>query len=89
MLLAIGEFAMNCFSHDWMPLPDKNALGYSFWIEVVAVVLALISVVTAICAVVFKGIGSHTPKELHIAEDMMMGMDTTRYWVDGINMLMV
>jgi len=74
MLITVAEFSMNAFSHDWMPMPEKNALGYSFWLEVASCILLLICVVMGILAVIIKMVANRTPKPANVADDMMMGI---------------
>lgn len=66
---------MNAFNYGWMPMPYKNDLGFSYWLEVVTCVLLVMSVMGCVVAFVFKMLHMYHPREKNAADDMMMGQN--------------
>ena len=73
MLFTLGEFYMNSFNYGWMPMPYKNHLGYSYWLEVTSSILLIVSVMGCVVAFVFKMLHMYNPHEKDAADDMMLG----------------
>ena len=72
-LVTLGQFYMNSFNYGWMPMPYKNHLGYSYWLEVTACVFLMLSLMGCVVAFVFKMLHMYNPHEKEGADDMMMG----------------
>lgn len=73
-LVVLARFYLNAFNPSWMPIPDKNHLGYSYWLEVAATALILLSFLIMVTASAFKALQASVTKEPHFSEDMMLGM---------------
>ena len=56
-----------------MPLPERNSFGYSFWLEVCVDMLLGYTFFATLLAFVFKTLRLSNPKDMRVAEDMMLG----------------
>lgn len=72
-LVTLGQFYMNSFNYGWMPMPYKNHLGYSYWLEVVTCIMLMMALMGCVVSFVFKMLHMYHPHEKHGADDMMMG----------------
>lgn len=73
-LVVLARFYLNAFNPSWMPVADKNHLGYSYWLEMATAVLILLSFVAMVIAAAFKALRASVTKDPHFSEDMMMEM---------------
>ena len=69
----LALFYSYAFKYDyWMPLPEKNHLGFSYWCEAVTACLLSIAFVCTLSAAVTKILRAVTDKTPDFAEDMAM-----------------
>ena len=61
------------FERDWMPMPEKNAFGWSFWLEFTAAILMTVGFVCTIYAGILKTFWLHGDIDPRYSEDMMRG----------------
>lgn len=61
------------FQLGWMPIPDKNSFGYSFWLDFTGTLLMIFAFLAAIMAAIFSLIVKHSHKDARYSEDMMYG----------------
>lgn len=73
-LVVLARFYLNAFNPSWMPVADKNRLGYSYWLEMVATILILLSFIAMVIAAAFKALRASITKEPRFSADMMLGM---------------
>ena len=67
-------FSYHAFQYGWMPMPEKNSFGYSFWLDICATILLFLASFGLLMAAVFKTLLWHRPKlDPGLAEDMMLG----------------
>lgn len=72
-LVILARFYMNSYRRDWMPMPERNHFGYSFWLELTTATMLFTSFVMTLIAAVCKILDISTEKETAYAEDMMLG----------------
>lgn len=53
-IVAVCVFYTNAYRRDWMPMPYKNHLDYSFWLEVSCACLLMLSFLGCLFAAIFK-----------------------------------
>ena len=54
-------------------MPEKNGLGWSYWLGLTAIILAGISAICTTIAAIFKTMRIKNDKANQFSEDMMMG----------------
>lgn len=76
----LALFYSYAFKFDyWMPLPEKNHLGYSYWCEVAAAGLLAGAFVCTLSAAMTKLLRAVTDKNPEFSEDMLMSdMNSSR-----------
>lgn len=72
-LVILCRFYLNSYRRDWMPMPERNSFGYSFWLETTTAVLLFVSFILTLFAGVCKILDIGNEKETAYAEDMMLG----------------
>ena len=76
-------FAYHAEQYDWMPMPERNVFGYSFWLECLTASLLLIGSMTNLLTGVFRVLQQYNPiVSERVADDMMFGV-ATRYEDSG------
>ena len=66
-------FYVNSSRLDWMPMPEKNSHGYSYWMVVVAAILYVFSFMCTFTAAIFKTLRMGLQKDPRYSEEMMLG----------------
>ena len=72
-MVVMTTFYTNGFQRDWMPMPEKNGFGFSFWLEFVASVLLVVAFICTLFAFVIKTMWLYGDKDPRYSEDMMLG----------------
>lgn len=69
----LSEFATNAYRLDWMPMPEKNGLGWSYWLGLTAIILVGLCALATTMAAIFKTMKMKNEKANKFSDDMMMG----------------
>ena len=72
-IVIISTFYLNSFRRDWMPMPERNTFGYSYWLEFATTCLLMASFLMTLIAGVLKILDISEEKETAFSEDMMLG----------------
>lgn len=72
-IVVCGQFSLRAFYYGWMPLPYKNHLGYSFWFEVVAGILLVLSFAQYIAAAIFRSLDFGREPVPVMSDDIVLG----------------
>ncbi len=73
LIVVLCTFAFRARLYGWMPMPERNTFGYSFWLEVAANLLLMYTFTASLLAFIFKTLRLSNPKDVKVAEDMMLG----------------
>ena len=69
----IAIFTSNSFSPDYMPLPNHNHFGFSYWLDFTVCILLGMASFTVFVAAIAKTIHFQGPRDARYSEDMMLG----------------
>merc|ERR1711976_505991 len=72
-LVAVTMFYVNSSRLDYMPMPEKNSLGYAYWMMVAGVILYTLSYLCTLAAAIFKTLRMGIQKDPRYSEEMMLG----------------
>lgn len=83
-MIIVLIFGYHAKQYDWMPMPERNTFGYSFWLEVVTIFILFLGAMTYMICGVFKILRKYNPLVAErVADDMMAGRASTRYEDSG------
>ena len=73
-IVVLSQFYSNSYRRDWMPMPERNSFGYSYWLELTTTALLISAFMMTLIAAVLKVLDmTDEEKDTAYAEDMMLG----------------
>ncbi|ELT95441.1 hypothetical protein CAPTEDRAFT_226282 [Capitella teleta] len=72
-LVGVVMFYSNSSRLTWMPMPEKNHFGYSYWMVVASTVMYILAFFCSLTAAVFKTLRRGMQKDPRYSEEMMLG----------------